>query len=63
MDSDENDADAVTEFARMIYDTMNVEPRRMNVAIELAKRHWEDIQRTLVEQGLRTPDATKIIEP
>jgi len=62
MESDENTADVVTEFARMIYDAMNMEPRRMNVAIELAKQHWDQICRTLEEEGLRTPDA-KIVEP
>ncbi len=48
--------DPLTQFARIVYDQMNIEPRRMNVAIELAKQHFADIRRALVKEGLRAED-------
>jgi hypothetical protein len=50
------EGDTLTQLARLIYDQMNVEPRRMNVAIELARQHLTDVNRTLTEQGLRSED-------
>jgi hypothetical protein len=47
---------SLTSFARLVYDQMNIEPRRMNVAIELAKQHLAEIRRALVKEGLRTDD-------
>ena len=47
------DDDPLAQFARIIYDQMNVEPRRMNIAIELAKQHLTDIRGALVKEGLR----------
>jgi hypothetical protein len=51
--SDSPNADVVASLARLIYGEMNIEPRRMHVAIELAKQHLAEIRRALAEQGLR----------
>jgi len=66
--ADENisgaEGEALTQLARIIYEQMNVEPRRMNVAIEVAKRQLTEINRALIEQGLRTePESSHLIEP
>jgi hypothetical protein len=66
--ADENisgaEGEALTQLARIIYEQMNVEPRRMNVAIEVAKRQLTEINRTLIEQGLRTEtESSHLIEP
>lgn len=53
--SEQGEPDAVAQLARVIYEQMDVEPRRMTVAIELAKDYLGTIQRFLVEQGLRMP--------
>jgi hypothetical protein len=47
------DDDPLAQLARIIYDQMNIEPRRMNIAIELAKQHLADIRGALVKEGLR----------
>ena len=51
--------DPLAQFARIVYDQMNIEPRRMNVAIELAKQHLADIRRALVKEGLRKEEETE----
>ena len=66
--ADENisgaEGEALTQLARIVYEQMNVEPRRMNVAIEVAKRQLTEINRTLIEQGLRTEtESSHLIEP
>ena len=66
--ADENisgaEGEALTQLARIIYEQMNVEPRRMNVAIEMAKRQLTEINRALIEQGLRTEtESSHVIEP
>jgi hypothetical protein len=66
--ADENisgaEGEALTQLARIIYEQMNVEPRRMNVAIEVAKRQLTEINRALIEQGLRTEtESSHLIEP
>ena len=66
--ADENisgdEGEALTQLARIIYEQMNVEPRRMNVAIEVAKRQLTEINRALIEQGLRTEtESSDLIEP
>ena len=66
--ADENisgaEGEALTQLARIIYEQMNVEPRRMNVAIEVAKRQLTEINRALIEQGLRTEtESSPLIEP
>jgi hypothetical protein len=53
MDSRAADADPYAQPARIIYDQMNIEPRRMHLAIVLAKQHLDDIRRVLVDEGLR----------
>jgi hypothetical protein len=62
-DTKNAEGDPVAQLARFIYEQMNVEPRRMNIAIELAKQHWDDIRRALIEQGLRGSDETEISQP
>lgn len=56
MSTDETtvEAAALDQLARFIYEQMNIQPRRMNVAIEMAKQHLTDIKKTLVEVGLRS---------
>ncbi len=66
--ADENisgaEGEALTQLARIIYEQMNVEPRRMNVAIEVAKRQLTEINRALIEQGLRSEtESSHLIEP
>ena len=66
--ADENmsgaEGEALTHLARIIYEQMNVEPRRMNVAIEVAKRQLTEINRALIEQGLRTEtESSHLVEP
>jgi hypothetical protein len=66
--ADENisgaEGEALTQLARIIYEQMNVEPRRMNVAIEVAKRQLTEINRALIEQGLRTEtESSHLIGP
>lgn len=66
--ADENisgaEGEALTQLARIIYEQMNVEPRRMNVAIEVAKRQLTEINRALIDQGLRTEtQSSHLIEP
>jgi hypothetical protein len=46
--------DTLAQLARIIYEEMNVEPRRMNVAIELAKQHLAHIREALIKQNLRS---------
>jgi hypothetical protein len=53
-DAADPDADPYAQMARIIHSQMNIEPRRMHLAIELAKKHLDDIRRVLVERGLRT---------
>lgn len=55
MNSSSADADPFAQLARIIYEQMNLGPRRMHVAIALAKQHLEDIRRVLVDEGLRSP--------
>ena len=55
MKSNAADVDPFAQLARIIYEQMNIGPRRMHVAIALAKQHLEDIRRALVEEGLRSP--------
>lgn len=59
----ETEDDPLAQLARVIYGEMNVEPRRMHVAIDLAKRTLADIRRTLVEQALRTSEDTGSVNP
>lgn len=66
--ADENisgaEGEVLTQLARIIYEQMNVEPRRMNVAIEVAKRQLTEINRALIDQGLRTEtQSSHLIEP
>lgn len=46
---------ALAPLARLIYDEMNVEPRQMHVAIELAKWYLTDVRVALVKRDLRRP--------
>lgn len=55
MNSSSADADSLAQLARIIYEQMNTGPRRMHVAITLAKQHLDDIRRALVDEGLRSP--------
>jgi hypothetical protein len=55
------DTDPVAVIARIVYEQMNVEPRRMNVAIDLAKQVLTDVRRTLIDQGLRTEDGKPVL--
>ena len=55
MNSSSADADSLAQLARIIYEQMNTGPRRMHVAITLAKQHLEAIRRALVDEGLRSP--------
>ncbi len=61
-DTNNIEEDPLTQLARVIYGEMNVEPRRMHVAIDLAKQILADIRRILLEQALRTGDETKLVE-
>jgi hypothetical protein len=47
--------DTLAPLARAIYDEMNVEPRQMHVAIELAKWYLSSIREALVKRDLRIP--------
>jgi hypothetical protein len=55
------DTDPVAMIARIIYEQMNIEPRRMNVAIELAQQLLADVRRTLIDKGLRTENGTPVL--
>ena len=55
MNSSSADADSLAQLARIIYEQMNIGPRRMHLAITLAKQHLDDIRRVLVDEGLRSP--------
>lgn len=48
--------DATVTLARLVYDEMNIEPRQMHLAIEMAKEDLRRIRHVLVERGLRRPD-------
>jgi hypothetical protein len=48
-----DDGDPVARLARLIYAEMDVEPRQMHVAIQLAKEHLRELREQLVTQGLR----------
>lgn len=48
-----SDSDTLAQLARVIYQEMNVEPRQMHRAIELAREQLADLRRVLVERGLR----------
>ena len=50
------DSDALARLARLIYDQMDVEPRQMHVAIEIAKEQLKGIRALLISRGLRRPD-------
>ena len=51
----DNDQDSLAQLARIIYEEMNVEPRRMNIAIELATHFLAQIRQELVRKELRGP--------
>ena len=51
----DTEAETLAKLARLIYDEMNIEPRRMNVAITLAKQHLADLRATLIDHNLRRP--------
>jgi hypothetical protein len=55
------DTDPVAAIARIIYEQMNVEPRRMNVAIEFAQQVLTDVRRDLIDKGLRTEDGNPVL--
>ena len=52
-DTPSPDDDPLARISRIIYDQMDIEPRRMHVAIELAKQHLAEIREALVNAGLR----------
>ena len=47
------DSDAVAQLARLIYGEMDVEPRHMHLAIELAREQLQALRDLLVVKGLR----------
>lgn len=51
----DGDEDGLTRLSRVIFDEMNVEPRRMNVAIDLAREFLTEIRQELIRQNRRTP--------
>ena len=45
------DGDDLAQLARVIHDQMTTEPKRMHVAIVMAKKYMADIRQSLVEQA------------
>lgn len=54
--------DTLAQLARLIYEEMNIEPRRMNIAIEMAKQHLTLIREALIKQNLRTIQEDDAVE-
>jgi hypothetical protein len=52
------EGDALALLARLVYQEMNVEPRRMHVAIDIAKEQLRGLRQVLVRRGLRRSDSS-----
>ena len=52
-----SDSDTLAQLARVTYREMNVEPRQMHRAIELAREQLAGLRRVLEERGLRRAGA------
>lgn len=51
-----SEEDGLASLARVIFGEMNVEPRRMNIAIDLAREFLTEIRHELIRQDLRAPE-------